>query len=160
NACIYTYQAALGLQHAFEHNMVHRDIKPQNLIVAKEGKKQTVKILDFGIAKVKREAQTSAMTDLTSAGQMLGTPDYIAPEQLQNATQADIRSDIYSLGCTLYFLLTGRPPFKGENMFAVLQAHLTKEAPAVNKLRPEVPPVLAAVVTKMIAKDPAKRYQM
>ncbi len=100
------------MQHAFEKEMVHRDIKPQNLILAREGKKHIVKVLDFGLAKVMREKTDD--TGLTGEGKMLGTPDYIAPEQTLDAAKADIRADIYSLGCTLYYLLSGRPPFSGK----------------------------------------------
>ena len=92
--------------------MVHRDIKPGNLMLAREGKKAVVKVLDFGLAKVTSEGQ--ADSGLTREGQMLGTPDYIAPEQIRDAQTADIRADIYSLGCTFYYLLTGGPPFRGD----------------------------------------------
>ena len=112
HACYFIYQAALGLQHAHEHGMVHRDIKPANLMLAREGKKAIVKVLDFGLAKVTSEGQVDG--GLTHEGQMLGTPDYIAPEQIRDAQSADIRADIYSLGCTLYYLLTGGPPFRGD----------------------------------------------
>ncbi len=157
NACYYVQQAALGLQHACDKQMVHRDIKPQNLILARVGKKHVVKILDFGLAKVVREkAEESA---LTGAGKMLGTPDYIAPEQAMDAARADIRADIYSLGCTFYYLLTGGPPFKGNSLFAILQAHATEAAPPVGNVRAEVPPAVTAVVAKMMAKDLASRYQ-
>ena len=100
--------------------MVHRDIKPANLIVARDGKKGVVKVLDFGLAKVTSEGQTDS--GLTREGQMLGTPDYIAPEQIRDAQSADIRADIYSLGCTFYYLLTGGPPFRGEHLWDVYQA--------------------------------------
>jgi serine/threonine protein kinase len=153
-ACDYVQQAALGLQHAFEREMVHRDIKPQNLIRARDG---LVKILDFGLAKVRRAK--SGNTSLTDDGTMLGTPDYVAPEQTLDAANADIRADIYSLGCTLYYLLTGAPPFKGQGRDEVVQAHLSMEAKPLTLLRPEVPVELAAVVRKMMAKDPAQRYQ-
>ena len=106
NACYFIYQAALGLQHAHERGMVHRDIKPANLILAREGKKAVVKVLDFGLAKMTSEGQ--ADSGLTREGQMLGTPDYVAPEQIRNAQSADIRADIYSLGCTFYYLLSRR----------------------------------------------------
>jgi serine/threonine protein kinase len=157
NACHYVQQAALGLQHAFEKQMVHRDIKPQNLILAREGKRHIVKVLDFGLAKVTR-AQNDA-TGLTNSGVMLGTPDYISPEQTLDAANADIRSDIYSLGCTFYYLLTGAPPFRGRSLYEVLQAHQSREAEPLHLVRPEVPEELAAVVGKMMAKDPAQRYQ-
>jgi formylglycine-generating enzyme required for sulfatase activity/serine/threonine protein kinase len=157
HACYYAQQAALGLQHAFENKMVHRDIKPQNLILSRKGKKHVVKILDFGLAKVLRE-KTEA-PDLTGTGKMLGTPDYIAPEQTLDAARADIRADIYSLGCTLYYLLAGRAPFQGNSLYAVLQAHHTDQATPLNLVRPEVPATLAAVVAKMMAKEPGQRYQ-
>ena len=99
NACNYVHQAALGLQHAHEHGMVHRDIKPSNLMLARQGNRAVVKVLDFGLAKVTSESAVDG--GLTHEGQMLGTPDYIAPEQTSNARRADIRADIYSLGCTL-----------------------------------------------------------
>jgi serine/threonine protein kinase len=157
HACYYAQQAALGLQHAFEKGMVHRDIKPQNLILAREGKKHIVKVLDFGLAKATREKKDD--TGLTGEGKMLGTPDYIAPEQTLDAAKADIRADIYSLGCTLYYLLSGRPPFSAGSLTAVLVAHQMHETKPLNLVRPEVPEELAAVVRKMMAKSPAKRYQ-
>ncbi|HEY7427426.1 MAG TPA: protein kinase, partial [Gemmataceae bacterium] len=157
HACFYVQQAALGLQHAFEKKMVHRDIKPQNLILAREGKKHVVKVLDFGLAKATREKSDD--TGLTGEGKMLGTPDYIAPEQSLDAAKADIRADIYSLGCTLYYLLSGRPPFSANSLGAILLAHQMQEAKPLNLLRPEVPEELASVVRKMMAKSPAKRYQ-
>jgi serine/threonine protein kinase len=138
NACSYVQQAALGLQHAFEKGLVHRDIKPQNLILARINQKQIVKLLDFGLAKARREAGGTEF-DLTGSGQMLGTPDYIAPEQMRDAAKADIRADIYSLGCTLYFLLTGAPPFKAKSLFELLQSHLLREAKPLYRVRGEIP---------------------
>jgi serine/threonine protein kinase len=157
HACNFIHQAALGLQHAHERGMVHRDIKPANLILARDGKKAIVKLLDFGLAKVTSEGQ--ADTGLTREGQMLGTPDYIAPEQIRDAQSADIRADIYSLGCTLYYVLSGGPPFRGNHLWDVYQAHFSMEAGALNLVRPEVPAELAAVVAKMMAKDPGRRFQ-
>ncbi len=157
HACYFIYQAALGLQHAHERGMVHRDIKPANLIFALEGKKGVVKVLDFGLAKVTIEGQ--ADSGLTREGQMLGTPDYIAPEQIRDAQSADIRADIYSLGCTLYHLLTGGPPFRGEHLWDLYQAHFSMDAGPLNLVRPEVPVELAAVVAKMMAKEPGRRFQ-
>jgi hypothetical protein len=156
-ACFYVQQAALGLQHAFEKGTVHRDIKPHNLIVSKQGKKHVAKILDFGLAKATQEKGVDH--GLTREGMMLGTPDYIAPEQTLDASSADIRADIYSLGCTLYYLLTGSPPFRGNSLYTVLQAHHSVLAKPLNLVRPEVPVELAAVVGKMMAKEPDKRYQ-
>ena len=157
HASYFIHQAALGLQHAHERGMVHRDIKPANLILAREGKKAIVKVLDFGLAKVTSEGQTDS--NLTREGQMLGTPDYIAPEQIRDAQSADIRADIYSLGCTFYYLLTGRPPFRGDHLWDVYQAHFSMQAGPLNLIRPEVPVELAAVAAKMMAKEPARRFQ-
>jgi formylglycine-generating enzyme required for sulfatase activity len=156
NACYVVYQAALGLQHAHERGMVHRDIKPANLILARMGEKDVVKILDFGLAKVTSDGQVDS--SLTREGQTLGTPDFIAPEQIRDAQSADIRADIYSLGCTFYFLLTGGPPFRGEHVWDLYQAHLSMEAGPLNLVRPEVPVELAALVAKMMAKEPRKRF--
>jgi serine/threonine protein kinase len=157
NACNYIHQAALGLQHAHEHGMVHRDIKPANLILAGAGNRAIVKVLDFGLAKVTSEGQVD--TSLTREGQMLGTPDYIAPEQILDAQKADIRADIYSLGCTVYFLLTGGPPFGGDKLWDLYQAHISRDAPPLDGVRPGIPVELAALVAKMMAKDPERRFQ-
>ena len=150
-------QAALGLQHAHEHGMVHRDIKPANLILARDGNKGIVKVLDFGLAKVTSEGERES--DLTRQGQMLGTPDYIAPEQIRDAQSADIRADIYSLGCTFYYLLSGGPPFRGDHLWDVYQAHFSMEASPLNLIRPEISAELASVVAKMMSKEPARRFQ-
>ena len=157
HACNFIYQAALGIQHAHEQGMVHRDIKPGNLMLARAGKKAIVKVLDFGLAKVTSEGQ--ADSGVTREGQMLGTPDFIAPEQIRDAQSADIRADIYSLGCTFYYLLTGRPPFGGDNLWDLYQAHFSMDATPLNLARPEIPVELAALVAKMMAKNPAKRFQ-
>ncbi|HKI21565.1 MAG TPA: protein kinase, partial [Isosphaeraceae bacterium] len=157
HACSFIHQAALGLQHAHERGMVHRDIKPANLILAPEGKKAVVKVLDFGLAKVTSEGQ--ADSGLTREGQMLGTPDYIAPEQIRDAQSADIRADIYSLGCTFYYLLTGGPPFRGDSLWDLYQAHFSMDAGPLNLVRPEIPVELAALVAKMMAKEPGRRFQ-
>jgi formylglycine-generating enzyme required for sulfatase activity/serine/threonine protein kinase len=157
HACFFIYQAALGLQHAHEEGLVHRDIKPHNLMLSRKGDKATVKILDFGLAKAAREGKVTV--SLTSPGQALGTPDYIAPEQITDAQTADIRADIYSLGGTLYFLLTGHPPFQEKSLYDLYQAHISRIADPLNLVRPDVPAELAAVVAKMMAKDPAERFQ-
>jgi serine/threonine protein kinase/formylglycine-generating enzyme required for sulfatase activity len=157
NACNYVYQAALALQHAHEHGMVHRDIKPSNLMLARQGNRAVIKVLDFGLAKVRSEGPTDGT--LTHDGQMLGTPDFISPEQIRNARAADIRADIYSLGCTLYYLLTGAPPFRGTSLYDILQAHHSMDARPLNLARPEVPVELAALVAKMMAKEPNRRFQ-
>ncbi len=157
NACAFIGQAALGLQHAHEHSMVHRDIKPSNLMLTRDGKRALIKVLDFGLAKIRSEGSTDR--SLTNDGQMLGTPDYIAPEQISNARKADIRADIYSLGCTFYYLLTGGPPFHADSLYELFQAHHSMEATPLNLARPEVPAELAAVVSKMMAKEPERRFQ-
>ena len=157
HACNFVYQAALGLQHAHEEGLVHRDIKPGNLMLSRKGDKATVKVLDFGLAKATREEKVDG--GLTSEGQALGTPDYIAPEQILDAPSADIRADIYSLGGTLYYLLTGRPPFQANSLYDLYQAHISRDADPLNLVRPEVPAELAALVAKMMAKDPARRFQ-
>ena len=157
HACNFVHQAALGLQHAHEEGLVHRDIKPGNLMLSRKGDKATVKILDFGLAKATREEKVDG--GLTSEGQALGTPDYIAPEQILDAPTADIRADIYSLGGTLYYLLTGRPPFQANSLYDLYQAHISRDADPLNLVRPEVPAELAALVAKMMAKDPARRFQ-
>jgi serine/threonine protein kinase len=153
----FIYQAAQGLEYAHQKGMVHRDIKPSNLILARAGTRPIVKVLDFGLAKATREGPVDG--GLTAEGQMLGTPDYIAPEQSLDAQKADIRADVYSLGCTLYYLLSGSAPFRGSSLYEILQAHHSSEAKSLNLVRPEVPSELAAIVAKMMAKVPARRYQ-
>jgi serine/threonine protein kinase len=154
HACQVIRQVALGLQHAFEQGMTHRDIKPQNLMLTPRG---VVKILDFGLARLRREQTTGPR--LTQLESFMGTPEYVAPEQATDARQADTRADIYSLGCTLYALLAGRPPFVEETAWQLVLAHLEKEPPPLQQLRPEVRPDLSAVVARMLAKDPDQRYQ-
>jgi serine/threonine protein kinase len=155
-ACSFARQLALGLQHAHERGLVHRDIKPSNAIVYKADGQLQLKILDFGLAKASSEKRSDG---LTQDGTMLGTPEYMSPEQTLNASKADIRADIYSLGCTLYAMLTSSPPFTGTHG-EIMMAHAQREAPTVNLKRPEVPIELAAVVSKMMAKDISKRFQV
>jgi eukaryotic-like serine/threonine-protein kinase len=154
HACHYVRQAALGLQHAFEQGMTHRDIKPQNLMLTPKGR---VKILDFGLARLRGGKAKSG--GLTEAGSFMGTPEYVSPEQATDARAADTRADIYSLGCTLLFLLTGRPPFQEDTVVKTVLAHIEKEPPALHDLRPDAPAELSAVLGRMLAKDPAQRYQ-
>ncbi len=153
-ACHYIRQAALGLQHAFEKGMVHRDIKPQNLMVNARGQ---VKVLDFGLARMQSERKAGG--GLTQVDAFMGTPEYVSPEQATDARSADTRADIYSLGCTLFFLLAGRPPFQGGTAVKLIMAHIEKEAPALHEVRADVPAELSAVVARMLAKDPAHRFQ-
>lgn len=159
-ACDYIRQAALGLQHAHDNGLVHRDIKPSNLVVTRKnpGETPVVKILDFGLARFTSE--TTEDGQLTDTGQVMGTPDYIAPEQAHNTRSADIRADIFSLGCSLFYLLTGQVPFPGENVMEKLAARISGQSRSVWDLRPEVPPALATIISKMIAMKPADRYQL
>ncbi len=173
-ACTFTRQAALGLQHAADKGMVHRDIKPQNLMVTRKGQ---VKILDFGLARFARtdENEVDAMPTMklpfgaakppvdagvTNPNMLMGTPDYLSPEQAKNSHDVDSRSDIYSLGCTLYYLLTGHAPFSGATtLIDKLLAHTHEAPPPLRDERPEVPDGLVEVLEKMLAKNPADRYQ-
>ncbi|HEY7156027.1 MAG TPA: protein kinase [Gemmataceae bacterium] len=164
-ACLYARQAALGLQHAHEQGMVHRDIKPHNLMLQKTGEPSggIVKILDFGLARVPRSAESPPVDGLSSAsltgtGMVMGTADYMAPEQAADPRAADIRADIYALGCTLFHLLCGRPPFPEGTVAEKLARHSEKPLPLLTALCPEAPPELAAVLERMTAKDPAQRY--
>jgi formylglycine-generating enzyme required for sulfatase activity/serine/threonine protein kinase len=153
-ACRYARQVALGLEHAWEKGLVHRDIKPGNLILAPGG---VVKILDFGLAKATREQ--AGADDLTGPGEALGTLAYMAPEQARDAATADVRADLYSLGCTLYCLLAGRPPFHGRSQLDLLRAHQEDTPGPLHQVRGDVPAELAAVVAKLLAKEPGRRYQ-
>src|SRR5262245_25098399 len=173
-ACAYARRAALGLEFAHSRGMVHRDIKPQNLMVtypasgACERPGETtpgrshaplagvVKILDFGLARVLREA-TGSEDSLTSAGTVMGTADYIAPEQARDSRRADIRADIYSLGCTLYHLLSGQVPFPGGTAIDKILRHATERPRPL--CRSDLPAGLAAVLDRMMAKRPEDRYQ-
>ena len=158
--CDYIRQAAIGLQHAHERGMVHRDIKPHNLMVTTDG---TVKILDFGLASLAPEANpasdaVAARSDLTAAGAIMGTPDFISPEQANDARKVDIRSDIYSLGATLYYLLSGRVPFDDGSVMHKLRSHAQVVPAPLNSVRDDVPEELVAIASKMMAKDPDERY--
>jgi Tol biopolymer transport system component len=165
-ACDYVQQAALGLQHAFEKGMVHRDIKPANLMRTPSGQ---VKVLDFGLARFARESgpapgvpgEAAAAEGglLTQVGTVMGTPDYIAPEQVTDPHTADIRADIYSLGCTLYDLLAGHAPFPEGTAVQKVLAHAQQKPRPLTEFRKDVPWRLARVVDRMMAKDPRHRYQ-
>jgi serine/threonine protein kinase len=160
-ACECIRQAALGLQHAHERGLVHRDIKPGNLLVVgdRTDEMPRVKILDMGLARLASEKGPAA-GELTHTGQILGTPDYIAPEQAKSTKTADIRADIFSLGCTLFKLLTGEVPFRGETLMEKLMARASEDAPLASTLRPEVPPELDAVIARMLARQAVRRYQL
>ncbi|MGE3806302.1 MAG: serine/threonine-protein kinase [Gemmataceae bacterium] len=163
-ACEYILQAAQGLKHAHERGLVHRDIKPANLLVTplphKGNEPVTVKILDMGLARVGEISDDSAYTQLTQDGKVVGTPDYIAPEQARDSRKADIRSDLYSLGCTLYYLLTAKVPFPGGgSVMEKLMKHQMEEPVPIETIRPEVPESLRAILKKLITKRQEDRYQ-
>lgn len=173
-ACAYAQQAALGLQYAHEAGLVHRDIKPSNLFRTSSGQ---IKILDLGLALLEvadesppdtreRPVEIDAGTDVTpldthcTLGPM-GTDDYMAPEQWNDAHRVDARADLYSLGCTMFFLLTGRPPFSepaGLTRRQIRDAHLYASPPAFRSFRPDAPPRLEALLNRLLAKKPEERF--
>lgn len=152
----YIRQAALGLQHAGERGLVHRDIKPHNLLLTTKG---VVKILDMGLARIARpEGDEESGSSLTRQGTVMGTYDYIAPEQAMDSHSVDIRADLYSLGCTFYFLLTGRVPFPGGDGLSKLMKHKLDEPEPIARFRSDVSPGIVAVIRKLMAKDPQHRF--
>lgn len=155
-ACECTRQTAVGLQHAHELGLIHRDVKPANLVMLKKDDPAApgvIKILDFGLARL-HGADKPGTPQLTGEGAMMGTPDYVAPEQARDARTADIRADIYSLGATFYHLLVGQPLYPGKSMVEKLFKHQTAPPPPVPGLRPEV----GAILAKMLAKKREERY--
>jgi serine/threonine protein kinase len=164
------YQALLGLQHLHEQGLVHRDLKPSNLMLAHPADAPrnpdstlgaTVKILDMGLARTLSDegtAERPSDPQLTSEGIVLGTPDYMAPEQARDARTADIRSDIYSLGCVLYHLLAGTTPFPDTNIISQMIRHATEAPRPLKESNPAVPDGLQQIINWMLAKDPAQRY--
>ena len=154
-AAHYISQAASGLQHAHQAGLVHRDVKPANLLVSRAG---VVKVLDLGLARFFHDDEDT-VTKEHSGQAILGTADYLAPEQGRDSHAVDIRADIYSLGATFYFLLVGKAPFADGTLNQKLIWHQMKAPTAVRKLRPDVPEALAVVISRMMAKDPAGRYQ-
>jgi serine/threonine protein kinase/tetratricopeptide (TPR) repeat protein len=157
-ACEYVRQAALGLQHIHERGLVHRDIKPTNLFLTSNG--TLIKVLDLGLARLNQSGPSDQVSaELTQPGAVMGTPAFLAPEQARDSRRVDIRSDIYSLGCTFYYLLTGRVPFPGIGLAEIVVQHQLDEPEPVEKMRPDVPNGVISVVRKMMAKKPEDRYQ-
>lgn len=152
-AISYTMQIAGALTHAWEREVVHRDIKPSNILITPDGQ---AKLVDMGLARLEYLGQGDH--DETATGVTLGTFDYISPEQARNPRDADIRSDIYSLGCTLFFMLSGRPPFIEGTVVQKLLAHQSDAIPDVRDFRPDVPDELASVLARMLAKRPEDRF--
>jgi serine/threonine protein kinase len=171
-ACDFIRQASLGLHHAHEKGFVHRDIKPANLLVAprnglpRSGRIDidglagaTVKILDMGLVRFQMEQHDESEIALTQKGLVLGTLDYLSPEQAMNSHRVDRRADLYSLGCTLYTLLTGQPPFAGGEALNKLLRHQNDPPPPLSRLRPDVPESLQVIVSRLLAKRPEDRFQ-
>jgi len=153
-AADYIRQAALGLAHAHKAGLIHRDVKPANLLVDREG---VVKVLDLGLARF-TDTERASLTVAHDEG-VLGTADYLAPEQARDSHSVDGRADIYSLGCSLYFLLTGHAPFDEGTLPQRIMAHQKQQPPSIYLDRPDAPPELVGICTHMMAKRPAQRYQ-
>jgi serine/threonine protein kinase/formylglycine-generating enzyme required for sulfatase activity len=158
-ACDYIRQAALGLQHAHELGLVHRDIKPSNILVSRDGRQ--VKLVDLGLARIldDKSITTEEGKRITREGVVLGTPDFLAPEQARNPMMVDIRADIYSLGGTLYYILTGRVPYEGANPTEKMLRHCTDPPPPLLAYRPDAPPQLEQIIHWCMAKQPEQRPQ-
>jgi serine/threonine-protein kinase len=151
-------EAAAGLKAAHQAGVIHRDLKPPNLFLAKEAdrEKPRVKILDFGIAKLAPDAGALIRT---GSLQMVGTPHYMAPEQLDGSAHVDARTDVFALGVTAFRALAGRKPFEGADAQAALARMLSEQAPPLRSVRPSVPPALAAIVDRAIRRNPSERFQ-
>ena len=150
----FLLQIAHALAHAATHNVVHRDVKPSNILITKEGR---AKLIDMGLARLLDTSR--AREDLTESGVTLGTFDYISPEQARDPRNADIRSDIYSLGCTFFYMLAGRPPFPEGTVLQKLLQHQGDAPPDIRSFQPEIPAEISFLIQKMMAKDPKQRFQ-
>jgi serine/threonine protein kinase len=172
-SCQIIHQAALGLQHAHEKGMVHRDIKPGNLLIPRSATRGTdlkdgweatkdgpvlVKVADFGLARLHHTSSAGTLM-LRNEKSFVGSPDYVSPEQARDVHSADIRSDLYSLGCTFYFALTADRPFKGKSALETIVQHLEKAPEPINVVRPDIPPVIQDIILRLMAKDPNQRFQ-
>lgn len=160
-ACELVRQAALGLQAAHERGLVHRDVKPSNLMLARAGSGARVVVIDWGLVKRADEKGPDGRQPQareTKSGTAIGTADFIAPEQVRDSRSVDIRADIYSLGVTLYSLLAGKPPFGGRPELEKLLAQQHEDFPPLYSVRSDIPVKVLAIVKKMVAKDPAKRF--
>lgn len=153
-AISYVVQVAEALEHASQRDVVHRDIKPSNLLVMQDGR---AKLVDMGLARL-HQVESSA-EDLTATGVTLGTFDYISPEQARDPRDTDVRSDLYSLGCTFYYMLTGMPPFPEGTVLQKLLSHSSEAPPDPRDLRGDLPEELSAITMKLMAKLPSQRYQ-
>jgi len=153
-AVSFTLQVAEALSHAARRDVVHRDIKPSNVLITAEGK---AKLVDMGLARLHQ--MESSQADLTASGVTLGTFDYISPEQARDPRGADVRSDLYSLGCTLYYMLSGRPPFPEGTVLQKLLSHSSEEPTDAREFRPDLPDEISQVLSKMLRKHPDDRYQ-
>ncbi len=149
-------QAARGMSYAHSQGVIHRDIKPANLLMSRDG---VVKILDMGLARLESDDIGRSESGLTDTGVVMGTAAYMPPEQARDTRRADARSDIYSLGCTLHFLLTGRPVYAGVSQVDTILSHVNQPVPSLRQILPQVPVTLDQLFQSMIAKDPADRVQ-
>lgn len=151
-------QTARGLEHAHQQGIVHRDIKPANILLDSHG---TIKILDMGLARFQESSNTTSVADaaaITQMGSIVGTVDFMSPEQALDSRNADQASDIYSLGATLYFLLTARPMYEAETLMARLLAHRDSSVPNIRSLRPDVPAQIDTIFHRLVAKKKEERY--
>lgn len=171
-SCEWVRQAALGLQHAHERNLVHRDIKPVNLFLSqapvleagrltdrkKVPTRPLIKIIDWGLTAWRYSRSLASVAEEAPGG-MLGTADYLSPEQAQDPDRVDIRGDLYSLGCTFYFLLTGQPPFPQGNLAQKLMAHKMATPRPLEEFRNDVPAEVSRILGRLLAKQPSERFQ-
>jgi len=148
-------EAAAGIEHAHQQGLIHRDLKPSNIMVTPNGH---AKVLDLGMAIVQGEVAGDDKTIIGGVGYILGTMDYIAPEQAEDSTKVDARSDLYALGCTMYFALTGRPPFPGGTSLDKILCHRESFPDAITELNPTIPSEFAQIVERLMAKRPDRRF--